>query len=183
MKPLDDNVLIDLVKKAQLGCQESMDNLAQQAQRGLFAYIYRLTLNYNETEDLQQETLLEMVKSLKTLEHPERFWAWLYRTALGKVQHYFRDRQYEKVIQPMSTLAKEELLQRVSGSYGDGLKSLINKELSQAIVDAMAKLKLRHRSILVLRCCEQLPYSEIAEIMDCSEIAAQVLFFRAKHSL
>ena len=183
MKPFDDNVLIDLVKKAQFGCQESMDNLAQQAQRGLFAYIYRLTLNYNVTEDLQQETLLEMVKSLKTLEHPERFWAWLYRTALGKVQHYFRDRQYEKVIQPMSTLAKEELLKRVSGSYGDGLKNLINKELSQAIVDAMVKLKLRHRSILVLRCCEQLPYSEIAEIMDCSELAAQVLFFRAKHSL
>jgi RNA polymerase sigma-70 factor (ECF subfamily) len=184
MNPLDNDInLIDLVKKAQFGCQESMDILAQRAQRGLFAYIYRLTLNYNVTEDLQQETLLEMVKSLKTLEHPERFWAWLYRTALGKVQHYFRDRQYEKVIQPMSTLDKEKLLQRVSGSYGDGLKNLINKELSQAIVDAMAKLKLRHRNILVLRCCEQLPYSEIAEVMDCSEIAAQVLFFRAKHSL
>ena len=83
----------------------------------------------------------------------------------------------------MSTLDKEKLLHRVSGSYGDGLKNLINKELSQAIVDAMAKLKLRHRNILVLRCCEQLPYSEIAEVMDCSEMAARVLFFRAKHSL
>jgi RNA polymerase sigma-70 factor (ECF subfamily) len=175
--------LIDLVKKAQSGCQESMDNLAQRAQHGLFAYIYRLTLNYNVAEDLQQETLLEMVRSLKTLEHPERFWAWLYRTALGKVQHYFRDRQYEKVIQSMSTLDKEKLLQRVSGSYGDGLKSLINEELSKAVVDAMAKLKLRHRNILVLRCCQRLPYSEIAEVMDCSELAAQVLFFRAKHSL
>jgi RNA polymerase sigma-70 factor (ECF subfamily) len=182
MNPLDGNInLIELVKKAQFGCQESMHSLAQQAQGGLFAYIYRLTLNYDVTEDLQQEILLEMVKSLKTLKHPERFWAWLYRTALGKVQHYFRDRQYEKV--SMSTLDKEKMLQRVSGSYGDGLKNLINKELSQAIVDAMTKLKLRHRNILVLRCCEQLPYSKIAEVMDCSEMAAQVLFFRAKHSL
>lgn len=184
MNSLDDNInLIDLVKKAQFGCQESMDNLAQRAQRALFAYIYRLTLNYYITEDLQQETLLEMVKSLKTLEHPERFWAWLYRTALGKVQHYFRDRKYQKIIRPMSTLDKEKLLQRVSGSYSDGLKNLINKELSQAIVDAMAKLKLRHRNILVLRCFEKMPYSQIAEIMDCSEMAAQVLFFRAKQSL
>jgi RNA polymerase sigma-70 factor (ECF subfamily) len=184
MNVLDDNInLIDLVKKAQFGCQESMDSLAQRVQRGLFAYIYRLTLNYNVSEDLQQETLLEMVKSLTKLEHPDRFWAWLYRTALGKVQHYFRDRQYERVIQPMSGLDKERLLQRVSGSYGEGLKNLIKEELGQAIVDAMAKLRLRHRNILVLRCCEQLPYSEIAEVMDCSEMAAQVLFFRAKHSL
>ena len=75
----------------------------------------------------------------------------------------------------MSTLDKEKLLQRVSESYGDGLKNLINKELSQAIVDAMAKLKLRHRNILVLRCCEQLPYSEIAKILKDEDVEVSQL--------
>ncbi|MEN6383682.1 MAG: sigma-70 family RNA polymerase sigma factor [Phycisphaerales bacterium] len=173
----------DLVKRAQFGCQESMERLARQARHSLFVYIYRLTLNHNTAEDLVQDALLEMVKSLKKLNHPECFRAWLFRTALGKVQHYFRDRQHERTVLPMSALDREKLLQRAWDGNCDGLKNLINRELSQAIVDAMAKLKLRHRNILILRCCEHMPYSEIAKVMNCSQFAAQVLFFRAKQIL
>ncbi len=81
---------LELVKQAQLGCQESMSRLTQVAKGSLCAYIYRLTLNNDLAEDLLQETLLEMVKSLKNLkfERANQFWAWLYRTALGKVQFY-----------------------------------------------------------------------------------------------
>lgn len=181
MNHLDDNInYSDLVRKAQLGCQESMDSLAQQAHGRVFAYIYRLTLNRDVTEDLQQETMLMMVGSLGKLRNPECFWAWVYRTALSKVQHHFRSCQRER--QKMSAFDEKYLLERGSGN-GGGLKSLIDKELSQAILDAMVKLKLRHRNVLVLRCYEQLRYSEIAEIMDCSRMNAQVLFFRAKRSL
>ena len=185
MSSLDDGTnYLELVKKAQLGCRDSMDILAHLVQRSLFVYIYRLTLNNDVTEDLRQETMLEMVKSLKRLkfEHFDQFWAWLYRTAFGKVQHYFRNLRHER-IQKMSTLDKEHLLQHVSESYGDGLKSLISKELSESVIEAMCKLKLRHRNILVLRCFGQMSYSKIADIMNCSETAAQVLFFRAKRSL
>ncbi|MHC4890731.1 MAG: RNA polymerase sigma factor, partial [Planctomycetota bacterium] len=50
-------------------------------------------------------------------------------------------------------------------------------------LEAMEKMKFRHRNVLVLRCFEKMPYSEIATIMNCSEMAAQVLFHRAKRSL
>jgi len=173
----------DLVKKAQAGCQQSLDTLAQQAHGGLFAYIYRLTLNYDVTTDIQQETLLAMVKYIKTLENPDRFWAWMYRVALGKVQQYYRDRKSDKLATALSAAEKDHLMQRAAQSHNDGLKNLINKELSQTIIDAIAKLKLRYRNVLILRCYEQLPYSEIAGIMDCTPFAAQLLFFRAKHSL
>ena len=65
----------------------------------------------------------------------------------------------------------------------DGLNKQIRKELLEAVFAAMGKLKLKHRNILVLRCFEQMPYSEIATIMDCSKLQTRVLFFRAKHSL
>jgi len=123
-----------------------------------------------------------MVRSLKRLERPEAFWRWLFRMALGKVQHHFREQRYKRAVQ-MSMLEKERLLQRALRCEGDGLKSLISKELSDAIFEAMGKLKLRHRNVLVLRCFEQMPYSEIAALMDCSEMATQVLFYRAKRSL
>jgi len=182
---MTDNVnYLKLVKRAKLGHQESITELTQLAEGGLCAYVYRLTLNYDLSQDLVQDTLLEMIKSLKNLEfeHAHQFWAWLYRTALGKVQLHFRAQQHKKTVQ-MSMLDNEHLSQHVSPDYNDGLNGMIRKELSEAIFKAMGKLNLRHRSVLVLRCFEQKPYSEIATIMDCSEMAAQVLFFRAKRSL
>jgi RNA polymerase sigma-70 factor (ECF subfamily) len=172
----------DLAKQAQFGCQESMNRLAQLAEGRLCAYIYRLTLDYDLTQDLLQETLLEMVKSLKKLECVDAFWTWLYRTAMGKAQHYFRDQRKRAIVQ-MSAVNQELLSKHIRPDYSDGLNNMIRQEMSEAIFKAMAKLKFTHRNVLVLRCFEQRSYAEIAALMDCSEMAAQVLFFRAKRSL
>ncbi|MHC4572987.1 MAG: RNA polymerase sigma factor [Planctomycetota bacterium] len=175
---------LELVRQAQLGSQESMNRLARLAQGRVCAYIYRLTLDNVLAQDLSQETLLEMVKSLERLrfEHANQFWSWLYRTALGKVRRHFRARRSKGTVQ-MSAVADKHFLACSSGDYGDGLSHMIHKELSEAIFEAIGKLKFRHRNVLVLRCFEQRSYSEIATIMNCSEMAAQALFFRAKHSL
>ena len=172
----------EMVGQAQLGDSARMDCLVELARERLFAYIYRLTLNYDVTQDLLQETLLEMVKSLVHLRDTERFWPWLFRTALGKVQHHFRRQERKRMVQ-ISAIEKERLLKRASQPGGNELGNLIQKELSQAVIEAMSQLKVSQRNILALRCFEQMPYSEIAELTDCTELAARALFFRAKHSL
>ena len=44
-------------------------------------------------------------------------------------------------------------------------------------------MKFKHRNVLVLRCFEQISFAEIGELMQCSELSARVMFFRAKMSL
>ncbi len=73
-----------LVEQAQLGCRQSMDILTEQVKTRLSTYIYRLTLDNDTAEDILQETLLEMVKSLPKLRQPGAFWGWIYKTATGK---------------------------------------------------------------------------------------------------
>jgi len=172
----------EMVERAQIGDSDRMNCLVELARERLFAYIYRLTLNYDLTQDLLQETLLEVVKSLVHLRDPERFWPWVFRTALGKVQHHFRRQEHKRMVQ-ISAIEKERLLKRASQPNGNELGNLIQKELSQAVIEAMNQLKLNQRNILALRCFEQMPYSEIADLMDCSELAARAMFFRAKHAL
>ncbi len=172
----------ELVVQAQLDSRQSMERLAELVKDKLFAYIYRLTLDYDLTQDLLQETLLDMVESLKQLKQPDRFWPWLFRAAWGKVQHHFREQQHERIIQ-MSALEKERLLRRALQSRDNSLNDLIRKELSEAVCEAMGRLKLEQRNILSLRCFEQMSFSEIAEFTGCKELGARVLFFRAKHSL
>lgn len=183
MDYIDNNVdYLELVVQAQLDSQQSMNRLAELVKDRLFAYIYRLTLDHDLTQDLLQETLLSMVESLKQLKHPDRFWPWLFRAAWGKVQHHFREQQHLRIIK-ISAIEKERLSKAASQDYNDGLNDLIRKELSEAIFQAMGKLKLEQRNILILRCFEQMSYPEIAGFIGCKELHARVLFFRAKHSL
>ena len=173
----------ELIRQIQQGDPEGLDHLADLVEGRLRAYIYRLTLDRDLSQDLLQETLLHMVESVNHLERPEALWPWLYRTALGKVQHHFRDkgRQTEATRLLLARAAHPSSCAPMDGI--DGLSAMVRKELLEAVFEAIGKLNLRQRGVLVLRCFEQRSYAEIATIMDCSEMAAQVLLFRAKRSL
>ncbi len=172
----------ELVRQAQLGDRQSLDRLAEAVAPRLQAYIYRLTLNHDLAQDLLQETLLKMVERIKELEHPERLWAWLFRTALGQVQHYYRDRARAQAIQ-FSSRSRRRLSEYLAEDHEDGLSCAMRRELCEATVNAMAGLQLTYRNVLSLRCFEQMSYAEIAEALECKELRARVLFFRAKRSL
>ena len=171
-----------LVRQAQLGLRWSMGCLAERARQRLYAYVYRLTLNQDLAQDQLQETLLKMVQHISEVKHPERFWAWLFRTALGNVQHYYRDEAKREGI-TFSALMRQRMGEYLSGDYDDGLDRAIRREMSRAIVKAMARLPFSYRHVLMLRCFEQMSFAEIAEMMDCTELHARVLFFRARNSL
>lgn len=172
--------VIRLVKQAQCGDSEAMSQLSQQVADRVLPYIQGLTLNYDLAQDILQETLLELVKSLDRVKSPESFWCWIYRQALGKVQHHFRDRSRQRSI--VLRVASGLLGQSTDESLS-GLNYVMRMELSEIVLKAMDKLKIEYRNVLLLRCFENLSYAEIAQVLDCKELHARVLFFRAKRSL
>ena len=171
-----------LVRQAQLGLPWSMGSLAERARQRLYAYVYRLTLNQDLAQDQLQETLLKMVQHISEVKHPERFWAWLFRTALGNVQHYYRDEAKREGI-AFSALKRRRMQEDLSDDCEDGLNRAIRREMSRAVAKAMARLPFSYRQVLMLRCFEQMSFAEIAKMMDCSELRVRVLFFRARKSL
>jgi RNA polymerase sigma-70 factor (ECF subfamily) len=171
-----------LIHEAQLGYKGSMDRLAELAKERLYAYIFRLTLDENLTEDILQETILFMIQSIDKLERPDQFWQWLFRTAMGKVQHHYRELKRKRT-EELSDDERLKIHHRVSIDLNDGLTELLRKELSDAVFTAMRRLNIKYRNILVLRCLENLEFAEIAQITNSSEIGSRVLFFRAKNSL
>jgi RNA polymerase sigma factor (sigma-70 family) len=180
-RPIQDG-LVRLVTWARAGDRDSLSRLAELAQPRLLAYVYRLTLDYDLTQELCQETLVKMVESLDGLENVERFWPWLFRSAMGNVQHYFRD-QKRRQMAHLASVAAERFEDYVCTDRGDGLTRASRVELSGIVVDAMTQMRWIYRNVLVLRCYDQLSYAEIAEVMGCKELRARVLFFRAKQAL
>ncbi|MBN1507955.1 MAG: sigma-70 family RNA polymerase sigma factor [Sedimentisphaerales bacterium] len=174
---------IQAIRQAQAGNMQSLSAVAEQVRQKVYTYIYRLTLNYHLTQDLTQETVLEMIRTLGQLNvpHMNGFWAWVFRTALGKVQHHFRPQGARRV--ELRTTADTGALESRVAEDNDPADAVVNEEIKDAVLSAMLAIKCRYRNILVLRCLDNLSYGQIAGIMGGSELKARLLFCRAKHSL
>jgi RNA polymerase sigma-70 factor (ECF subfamily) len=171
------------IRWAQAGDMQSLSAAAEQVRQKVYTYIYRLTFDYHLTQDLTQETVLEMIKTLPQLEvpHVNGFWSWVFRTALGKVQHHFRRQGARRLAQ--RTTSDSSTLESRAAEGNNPMDALVSEEIRDAVLGAMQALKLKYRNILVLRCLDHLSYGQIAGIMGGSELGARLLFCRAKHSL
>lgn len=179
---IEEQASIKLVRLARQGHEDCMNRLAEEAEGRLRAYIYRVTLDHDLTQDLSQEALLQMVKSLKDLKKAERFWPWVYRIAQSKIQQHFKAKQRKSPVSE-SAFHKDFLAHHSSDRQDDSLGRLVQKELSKKVMTAMQQMRQQYRAVLSLRCLEQLSYADIGVAMQCSEVTARVMFFRARQAL
>ena len=173
---------IKQVRQAQHGDDSSMSWLIHEAQGRLCAYIYRVTLDHDLTEDLTQEALLQMVKSLEHLKEEESFWPWLYRIAQSKIQEHFKSKRKEKLVSD-AAFYKDFLSYHEDYYEDEGLRELLQEDLLKKVMVAMKQLKQQYRAILSLRCFDQLSYADIAQTMGSNEVTVRVLFYRARKAL
>jgi len=169
---------VGLVQKAQLGDKKCLDRLAEAVRERLYAYVYRYTLTDDLTGDIVQESILRMLETLGELREADQFWPWLYKIALNKIRLYYRkEQQHRKIPEPdMSDIQKHKDNQEV-------IAGIVYQEFRETVFAAMRDLKPEHRSVINMRCYDRMHFSEIANVMGCSELAAQKLFLRAKKSL
>jgi RNA polymerase sigma-70 factor, ECF subfamily len=169
---------IELVEKARAGDRPSLNQLAELARERLRTYVYRLTLKDDLTQEIVQESLLEMCKVLGKLRDNERFWPWLYGIATNKLHRHYRTEKARKNIAALEEVRRDSVLDRQAG-----LENLVGQELKGIIASAMKRLRTRHKAVLVMRCYDDMSYAEIAESMGCSEFSTRMLFVRAKRAL
>lgn len=122
--------LSSLVDQARSGKRESLDELARLAEPRLRSYFYRTLLDKNLTDDLVQEVLLEMIKSISKLKKPESFWPWLLTVASNKLKNYFRSTK--RMPHSRFSTIEDYLLDNVVNDNSEPADSLlIKRELSE----------------------------------------------------
>ena len=184
MNQTDKTLNLDLIRKARNGERTAQGSLAALIRPKVYAYVYRMTLDVHTAEDLSQETIISLIQNLQKLsiEDPSCLWAWIYKTALNQIRDYYnRQRMMQN-----GTMEMKQTLQsrnRDGGTTPGGPEHVAHQELLNAVSRAINTLKLQYRNILTLRCFQELSYAEIARTMGNSELAARLLFHRAKRSL
>ena len=150
----------------------------------IYRYAYRLCGETESAKDLVQETFLNAYQGLKDFRGDARVSTWLYTIASRACIRMRRKRKG----QPEYELSIEEFVPTSEGEFRfqipmDGLspeEALQNKELRQALDQAIEKLPQKYRMALVLRDMEGLSAKEVGTIMGLNERAVKSRLHRAR---
>ena len=133
----------------------TFEELVEMHGREIFAYALRLTGDRDEADDLFQETFLAAFRAFARA-RDANLRAWLYRIATNKAADARRRAARGVRIEDLELVAPER----------DGVTSA---DLAAAI----RSLPPHERAAFVLRRVQDLPYSDVASVLDCSEEAAR----------
>ena len=138
----------------------------------IYAYVYTLTQNREQAEDVTAATFAKAVEELPKFEwRGVPFSAWLYRVAANQVS---RERRRPGWIE----LGPHHISDEPSPE-----EAAEEHSRAEAVRLAVSELPRDQRQVVVLRFTAGLKNKEIAEIMDRSEGAIKLLTFRALTTL
>jgi RNA polymerase sigma-70 factor (ECF subfamily) len=146
-----------------------------------------------DPSDLVQQTLLEAYRGFNGFHGAtEGEWlAWLRRiltrNALDVARHYARTdkRQIRREVsldKPAADSAARSF-QEPRDSGESPSQQLLARERELLIADALARLAPDHREVIILRNLQGLPFDQVAQRMDRSRAATQMLWMRAIQKL
>jgi RNA polymerase sigma-70 factor, ECF subfamily len=156
MDPIEAARQRTLILQCQLGSRAALEELYLTHNRPVSYYLRRL-LNRDDTEEVEQEVWLTVVRRIGRLRAPEAFVVWLYQIARSKALNRIADRRAVLSLDEQDPDIPED----ESGSE-------FSPEDAARIHGALARLKTAHREVLVLRFMEDLSYEQIAEVIGCN---------------
>jgi RNA polymerase sigma-70 factor, ECF subfamily len=150
----------------------------------IYRYAYRLCGETEAAKDLVQETFLNAYRGLKDFRGEARISTWLYTIASRVCIRMRRKRKGE----PERELSLDDFVPTSEGEFRlqvpmEGLspeEALQNKELRQALDQAIEKLPGKYRVALVLSDMEGLSAKEVGTIMGLTERAVKSRLHRAR---
>lgn len=137
-----------------------MQKLYLEHNRTIYKYIFYLVQDEQLAEDLMQDTFLKAYKNLHDFRRKSSDLTWLRKIARNIVYDYFRRK---KVISFLPFLKKYDL-----SEPDTAMNYILHNEERKELFDALSKLKLPHREVLILRKIEELSIEQTATILGWS---------------
>jgi RNA polymerase sigma-70 factor (ECF subfamily) len=178
-----DAVLMLRVKR---GDRAAFAGLVEKYKQPLFNFVFRTLRDETETEDVAQNTFLQVWKSRARYERTAKFSTWLFTIARNLCLNEIRRRSRHPAESLEETHAEHD--DQPSRQYEDKkiflpTETALHGELAQKIEEALAELPENQRTAILLCRQDELSYEEIAEVLDCSLSATKSLIHRGREML
>jgi RNA polymerase sigma-70 factor (ECF subfamily) len=175
----------ELMARVAEGDDYAFQILVNRHQASVLNMIYRFMGDRSKSEDLAQETFLQVWRAAKSYQRKSKFTTWLYRICVNLCLNEIKSARRKKWLQffqnaPDSKHPENESLLDESPNPED---RLLARERNQQITNALQALPENQRIALILKRYDDLSYEEISRILHCSVSAVDSLLVRAKRTL
>jgi RNA polymerase sigma-70 factor (ECF subfamily) len=162
----------------QAGSEEAFDRLVRACSGTVFGLLTRFLGPVPDREDLVQEVFLRVVRARARYRPEARFTTWLFRITFNLAVNRTQRARPERSLEDEAGGERAEPAGGESPSLG-----LEREDVTRAVREAIAALPEQQRIALLLAKYEELPYAEIAQVLETSEQAVKSLVHRARETL
>ena len=177
-----------LMLRVRDGDEDSFRVLLDKHRNPLCHFLYRMVQDQAVSEELAQEVFLRIFKSRQSYEPTARFTTWMFRIATHLALNWLRDEKNDRAQERLDAVREDDRGgDRPAREVADRKPSVEQRMVYQArlqeIRDAIGNLPEKQRAAVLMHKYEEMEYSQIANVLECSESAVKSLLFRAYETL
>lgn len=174
-----------LVRRAQAGEKRAFELLVSKYQRRILRLLGRILYNQSDVEDIAQETFLKAYRALPKFRNESAFYTWLYRIAVNTARNHISSKHNQVFVSDQIESQDGETFSLLDNlTDGETPEThMHNREILEALQEALDELPEQLRQAIVLRELEGLTYEEIATAMDCPVGTVRSRIFRAREAI
>jgi RNA polymerase sigma-70 factor (ECF subfamily) len=177
-----------LMLRVKDGDEDSFRVLLQKHRNPVIHFVFRMVQDRAIAEELSQEVFLRVYRSRATYEPTARFTTWLFRIATHLALNWLRDgrneRGHQRLDAPWDSEKDGDMPAREVPDRKPSVEQrMVYQTRLQEVRDAIALLPEKQRAAVLMHKYEEMEYSQIANVLDCSESAVKSLLFRAYETL
>ena len=173
----------ELMLRVKEGDGASFALLLDKHRSSVVHFLYRMIQNQAIAEELAQEVFLRVYRSRATYEATAKFTTWLFRIATHLALNSLRDGKHERMHERLDHDSFDQPVRQVSDTRPSVEQSMVYQAKLAEIRRAIAMLPEKQRAAVLLHKYEEMEYTQIARVLNCSESAVKSLLFRAYETL
>lgn len=167
MNKEEEQILVRALKNQEESAYETLITLYGHR---LYRSCLLLTSDEREAEDILQDTLIKVVRHIRSFRRESSLYTWIYRIALREVQDRWRKRHPQYSVDDLS-------------EQEDGMnveEEFFRQEEIERVREAIHTLPNHHRQVIVMFYYEKFSIAEIAKFLSVSENTVKSRLHRAR---
>lgn len=173
----------ELMIRVKAGDDASFGLLLEKHRSPVIHFLYRMVQNRAVAEELAQEVFLRVYRSRSTYEPTAKFTTWLFRIATHLALNALRDGKNQRSEARLDMDSTEAPTRQVSDGHPSVEQVMVYQTRLEEVRQAVACLPDKQRAAVLMHKYEEMEYSQIAKVLNCSESAVKSLLFRAYETL
>jgi RNA polymerase sigma-70 factor (ECF subfamily) len=173
----------ELMLRVRDGDTLSFSLLLEKHRASVVSFLSRMVQNQAIAEELAQEVFFRVFRSRATYEPTAKFTTWLFRIATHLALNWIRDGRKERFQASLDDSAQDGVSRQVAAGEPNVEQRLLKRARLREIRQAVERLPAKQRAAVLMHKYQEMEYSQIAGVLNCSESAVKSLLFRAYESL